>query len=205
MEEKNETAQAHGAGKADPEAFAAIVRGNQRWLRGYFRARLSDWTAADDLAQDVFITAFRQIRSFRGDSSIASWLRAIAHNHLRNHFRKHREQAIGGSEELQAILEQSCDSWQGDTPTNKTLEALATCKERMPKAATALLNMRYTQGKSVREISQETGKGYSALTMKFHRLRELLAECITMELEKSGAGGTGHVGLEMEKPRGESA
>ena len=182
-----------------------IVRDNQRWLRGYFRARLSDWAAADDLAQDVFVTAFLKIRSFRGEANVGSWLHSIAHNHLRNHLRKHREQAIGGSEELQAMLEQSCATWQGDTPPNKTLEALATCKERMPKAAIALLDMRYTQGKSVREISKETGKGYSALTMQFHRLRELLAECITLELGKSGAGGTGHVGFAMETPKGESA
>lgn len=203
--EEREQQPPHGIGKGDSEAFAVIVRDNQRWLRGYFRARLSDWAAADDLAQDVFVTAFLKIRGFRGDSSVESWLHAIAHNHLRNHLRKHREQAIGGSEELQAMLDQSCDSWQGGTPPNKTMEALAACKERMPKAAIALLDMRYTQGKSVREISKETGKGYSAMTMKFHRLRELLAECITMELGKSGAGGAGRIGFAMEKPRGESA
>jgi len=171
----------------DPDAFSAIVRDNQRWLRGFFRARLSDWTAAADLAQDVFVTAYLKIRTFRGDSSIETWLRGIANNHLRNHIRKHREQAIGGSGELQVLLEQSCDDWQGGAPPSRSLEALAICKERVPSAAMALLEMRYAQGKSVREISKETGRGYSALTMQFHRLRELLAECITREMERSGA------------------
>lgn len=182
MEEKDEQ-RAHEAGKGDSDAFAAIVRDNQRWLRGYFRSRLSDWAAADDLAQDVFVTAFLKIRSFRGDSSVESWLCGIARNHLRNHLRKHREQAFGGSEEMQALLEQSCEQWLGEELVSRTLEALATCKERLPRLAKDLLDLRYVEGKSVREISRETGRGYSALTMQFHRLRELLAECITKELE----------------------
>lgn len=163
------------------------MRDNQRWLRGYFRARLSDWATADDLAQDVFVTAFLKIRSFRGDSGIETWLCGIARNHLRNHLRKHREQAHGGSEEMQALLEESCDQWSGEVPVSRTLEALATCKGRLPSPARDLLDLRYAEGKSVREISQETGKGYSALTMQFHRLRDLLAECITMELERGKA------------------
>jgi RNA polymerase sigma-70 factor len=158
--------------------FDAIVRNNQRWLRGYFRSRLSDWAAADDLAQDVFVTAFLKIRSYRGDSTIESWLRGIAHNHLRNHIRKHREQALGGSEELQALLDQTCDQWQSEMPSSVVLDALAACMDRLPIAARDLLDSRYVQGKSVREIEKETGKGYSALTMQFHRLREQLAECI---------------------------
>ncbi len=187
MEMKNEKPQAHGAGKADPEAFAAIVRDNQRWLRSYFRSRLSDWAAADDLAQDVFITAFKQIRRFRGDSSIASWLRGIAHNHLRNHLRKHREVALGGSEELQALLEQSCDQWHEAEDISPAMEALANCKARLPQMARSLLDLRYGQEKSLYEIAEITGKGYSALTMQFHRLRLLLAKCITNELERGKA------------------
>lgn len=186
MDEKKEP-QPDETAKGDPDAFAAIVRDNQRWLRGYFRSRLSDWAAADDLAQDVFVTAYLKIRSFRGDSSVESWLCGIARNHLRNHLRKHREQALGGSEEMQALLEQSCEQWFGGEPVSRTLEALAVCKERLPSPSRDLLDLRYAEGKSVREISQETGKGYSALTMQFHRLRELLAECITKELERGNA------------------
>lgn len=186
MEEKKET-QPYETGEGDPDAFAAIVRGNQRWLRGYFRSRLSDWATADDLAQDVFVTAFLKIRSFRGDSSVETWLCGIARNHLRNYLRKHREQALGGSEEMQALLERSCHEWQGEEPVGRTLEALATCKERLPSPARDLLDRRYVEDKSVREIARETGKGYSALTMRFHRLREMLAECITKELERGKA------------------
>src|SRR6478735_8996949 len=82
----------------DLESFGALVRRYEATVRGYFRVRLRDWAAADDLAQDVFVTAFRRIREFRGDSSFATWLRSIALNHLRNYLRKHREELVGGTE-----------------------------------------------------------------------------------------------------------
>ncbi len=166
-------------------AFEEIVRANQAWVRGYFRARLWDWASADDLAQDVFVTAYLKMRDFRGDSSVESWLRGIAHNHLRNFIRKHREAAIGGSGELQAMIEEGGGAWWADAGMPARVDALAECLRRLPDHARALLERRYVVGRSVREIADDTGKGYSALTMQLHRLREMLASCITRELGRN--------------------
>jgi len=169
------------------DSFAHLVRENQMWVRGYFRARLQDWASADDLAQDVFVTAYLRRGTFRGESSLKTWLRGIAQNHLRNFIRKHRELAAGGSEELQMLLEQGCGQSEYAQPTHEKLDTLEECLRRLPDKARELLHHRYVLGKSVREISGETGKGQSALNMQFHRLRELLAECIRRELKRSEA------------------
>ncbi len=161
-----------------PGAFEGLVRENLAWVRGYFRSRLRDWASADDLAQDVFVTAYLKLKNFRGESTFEIWLRGIARNHLRNFLRKHREEALGGSDELQALLDRSCDRWEETESTNGRLQALRDCLERLPEQAKKLLEKRYIQGCSVREISKETGKGYSALAMQLHRMREQLAVCI---------------------------
>lgn len=88
----------------DVNGFDELVRQHQGWVRGYFRARINDWTAADDLAREAFITAFQKLSSYKGEASFESWLRGIALNHFRNYIRKHREQYIGGSEELQSVF-----------------------------------------------------------------------------------------------------
>lgn len=44
----------------------------------YFLTRRHDW--ADDIAQEVFVKAYRNIGSFRGESSIKTWLLRIARN-----------------------------------------------------------------------------------------------------------------------------
>jgi len=160
----------------DIDAFGHLVRENQGWLRGWLRGQLRDWTAADDLAQDAFITAFKKIKTYRGDGNFESWLRSIAHNHFRNYIRKFREEYIGGSEELQHML-------VTENPTYKysnrpAIEALKDCLELVKSPADQLLKERYLHGKSVREIAKQENTGYSTMTMKLHRLRKSLANCI---------------------------
>lgn len=173
----------HQSREGDLEAFSELVRRHQGWLRGLLRSQLRDWTAADDLAQDAFVTAFRKIRNFRGDSSFETWLRGIAMNHLRNYIRKHREECIGGNEELQQLLGVDEDDAVPEGQRGQTMEALRDCLEKVTGPSRDLLLSRYGVGKTVREIASETGRGYSALTMQLHRLRLGLAECVEQTMK----------------------
>lgn len=111
----------------------------------------------------------------------------IARNHLRNFIRKRREELVGGSEDLQALLESRGEPAEGLQPSRARMDALGECLDKLPESARSLLNQRYVLGKSVREISGDSERGYSALTMQFHRLREILAACITRKLEQEKA------------------
>jgi RNA polymerase sigma-70 factor (ECF subfamily) len=64
---------------ADAAAFSALVRQHQSALRGFLR-RLTrgDHALADDLAQETFLEAFSKLQQYRGDSTFANWLYAIA-------------------------------------------------------------------------------------------------------------------------------
>ncbi|BCX50019.1 RNA polymerase sigma factor [Haloferula helveola] len=167
-----------------PEDFNDLVREHEGWIRGFFRARVRDWTAADDLAQDVFVTAYRGLRKFRGDSSVGTWLRGIAVNHLRNFIRKRREQCIGGSEELQLLMD-PVEARESERHEGGRLDALRECLSRVDGPARQLLQQRYVVGQTVRELASESGRGYSALTMQLHRLRESLAECVKKQTRSS--------------------
>ncbi len=172
-------AQARGG---DLSAFGGLVRLHEGWVRALLRSRLTDWSAADDLAQDVFITAFRKIHHLRDGASLEAWLRSIAVNLLRNHYRKRREEYVGGSLELDFLFNEQtlpCDAF------SPSLDALTECLDSISGDSRRLLEKRYLHGLTVREISKETGRGYSALTMMFHRLREALTACVETKLEQS--------------------
>ena len=72
----------------DTEAWARLVAlahpSLVRWLAGHLPARLSRRVAADDLAQEVWTTAWQRRASFsaRGPGSLCAWLRGIARNKL---------------------------------------------------------------------------------------------------------------------------
>lgn len=165
------------------EAFGELVRLHEGWVRGFLRSRIRDWAAADDLAQDVFVTAFRRIQTFSGEASFEGWLRGIAVNHLRNFVRKRREQCIGGNDELQALIDRGADAFLGGGDESGALDALHQCLAKIDGPSRELLDQRYVTGKTVREIAAASGKGYSALTMQLHRLRELLADCVQRKME----------------------
>ena len=77
-------------------AFDELVRRYQSPVRRFFLSQtLGDGQLSDDLAQDTFLKAYVNIRSFRGMASFQTWLMRIAYNVFYDHVR--RESAKGGS------------------------------------------------------------------------------------------------------------
>jgi RNA polymerase sigma-70 factor (ECF subfamily) len=78
--------------REDRQAFAEIVRRHQSQVRTVLR-RLTrgDAALADDLAQETFILAWRNLRHFRFEARFSTWLYRIAFNAWRSEARKRRE------------------------------------------------------------------------------------------------------------------
>ena len=163
----------------DTDAFAELVSQHEGWVRAFLRSRIRQREVADDLAQDVFLTAFKSMGGFLGKASFEVWLRGSAINHLRNHIRKRREEYVGSLTDLEKIIVHDTGPTSIDTDT---LDTLTECLGALDEKSRGQLYDRYVRGKTLREISHQTGTGYSALTMKFHRLRELLAGCVREKL-----------------------
>lgn len=76
----------------DQHAFGELVRRHQSAVRGLLRQLTrTDVELADDLAQETFIRAYKNIRSFRGEAKFSTWLYRIAYNVFRDDARKRKE------------------------------------------------------------------------------------------------------------------
>lgn len=64
----------------DPEAFEELVRRYQRMIHALMFRMTGSSADAEDLAQEVFLRAYRQLNSFRGDAKFSSWLYRIGVN-----------------------------------------------------------------------------------------------------------------------------
>ena len=64
------------AATGDLAAFAVLVRGHEAGLRRFTRRLAGD--DGDDIAQDTLLAAWRALGQWRGDGSLAGWLRTIA-------------------------------------------------------------------------------------------------------------------------------
>jgi len=70
--------------RRDEAAFNELVRLYQGKIYRLVFRMLGDAGEAEDLAQEVFVTVFKSIDSFRGDSKLSTWMYRVATNHCKN-------------------------------------------------------------------------------------------------------------------------
>ena len=90
----------------DRDAFAEIVRRHQSQVRTVLR-RLTrgDNALADDLAQETFILAWRNLRHFRFEARFSTWVYRIAFNAWQTEARKRREVLLDADDDERPALE----------------------------------------------------------------------------------------------------
>lgn len=65
----------------DTDAFEILVRRHQKTIFNLVYRMLGDYDDAAEIAQEVFLSAYRSIAQFRGDANFSTWLYRIAINH----------------------------------------------------------------------------------------------------------------------------
>lgn len=159
----------------DHAAFGRLVDRYQPEVRACIAVRLDAAHEVDDLAQEVFLVAYRRLGDFDGEHPFGAWLRGIALNLLRNHYRRRREYAIGAGPELEDLIT-SPDNERADS--GDLVLALESCLERLDDRERRLITLRYRDEASVREIGDHLALAHSAVTMALHRVRERLRLCL---------------------------
>jgi RNA polymerase sigma-70 factor, ECF subfamily len=92
------------------EEFDAIVRRHQRRLHRFLLMMLRDPDEADNLTQECFLRAYQNLASFRGESSLETWLLRIAANLARD---QARNQKTSFWKRLLGLDERAENGWAG--------------------------------------------------------------------------------------------
>src|SRR6185436_6595599 len=90
--------------REDRRAFGLLVERHQSQVRTVLR-RLTkgDAALADDLAQETFVLAWRNLRKFRFEAKFSTWLYRIAFNTWQSEARKRREVLLDADVEMPAF------------------------------------------------------------------------------------------------------
>src|SRR5262245_19276256 len=103
MEIPDEELVAHAVATGDEVAFARLVERHHSGVRNWLRQLCRDPVQSDDLAQETFLAAWRNLRSFAGKGRFSSWLLRIAYRAWlqagrRESRRRHLGEALGPTE-----------------------------------------------------------------------------------------------------------
>jgi len=85
------------ARSGDARAFEALVRRYQRWVFSLGLRMLGDRAEAEDMAQEIFLKAYRGLGSFKGASRFSTWLYSIASHHCLNSLAARRRRPASAS------------------------------------------------------------------------------------------------------------
>ena len=121
----------------DRHAFAALVRRHQSGVRACLRKlTLGNQALADDLAQETFVLAWRNLASFRQEARFSTWLYRIATNCWLAQARKRKEELLG-DRDASVPDEEGAEAVAHDEPAADHARA-ATLKIDMERALATL-------------------------------------------------------------------
>jgi RNA polymerase sigma-70 factor, ECF subfamily len=156
----------------DTEAFEALYRDHVGPVYALCLRMTGDRERANELTQDVFVTAWRKLSSFRGDAALATWLHAIACNVVRQSRRSETRRQARFAEDDD--LDSHAGGAEGvSTEARIDLErALA----KLPPRARRALILHDIHGYRCREVAEITGTAVGTIQAHVHRARKLLKE-----------------------------
>ena len=163
----------------DEEACAELVSEHQRMVYQLSLNLLNDHNEALDLSQEVFLRVFRTIHSFRGHSSLRTWMYRIVVNQARNRQRwwrrRHRAQQVSLDQHIQehGDLPEAVDHGPDRMVGQKQLgERIRVALDRLPFDQKTAIVLREIDGLSYDEIGFSLGIAVGTVKSRLARARE---------------------------------
>src|SRR5207248_4905184 len=140
----------------DQEAFGELYRAFAPLIHGVVLARVP-YDEVQDIVQEVFLSAYKNIRTLRDKNAIGAWLVRIARNQAVEFYRNSRP-----TEEI------SEDLRGRNNPKSEATEILNAIR-LMPDAYRETLVLRLIEGMTGNEIAERTGLSPESVRVNLHR------------------------------------
>jgi RNA polymerase sigma-70 factor (ECF subfamily) len=128
--------------QGDHAAFENLMKSHQRMIYAVAYRMTGSMPDAEDLTQEAFIRAFRQLSSFRGDAKFSSWLCRVAMNACLNwRQRESRRDEVHRKWADDALPESGAPAVEESTPANTATVQAALERLPAPQRAAIILTV----------------------------------------------------------------
>lgn len=176
------------------EDFAILVRKYQQGIYNYAYRMLGHEEEAKDLAQDIFVAAFKGLRGFRGESKFSTWLFRIAINQTKNRLKYLRRRHFFDGEQYTSEARETPDPLtllpiSGDNPEEAFLKKdfnafVLKGIMRLQAEARQILILRDIEDMTYEELSQIMGLNLGTVKSRLHRARHALRKIVEEMMEQ---------------------
>lgn len=174
----------------DGEAFRTIIqRYNQRLYR-MARSILKNDSEAEDAVQEAYVSAFTHLESFRGDSSLATWLSRIVINEALGRLRAQRPSVeLDGFAEPRVAAEiipfplaSKPDDPERTMAQRQLLQLVEQATDNLPDVYRTVFTARVIEGLSVEDTAEILGLKPETVKTRLHRARRLVREQLDKQI-----------------------
>lgn len=170
--------------RGNRDAFRLVVREFGLPLRCYIASQVHHPNDVEDISQEVFLTAYRQLGTFRRGDDFGAWLRGIARKKLLDYFRgaarRHKALERFRQEVARLVHHDLEEAVAGDSA--ESIEVLLRCIARLPEKLRRVVRAGL-EGDKPTELAEEFVTTVGAIYNLHYRANRLLRDCVQKELD----------------------
>ena len=171
----------------DRDAFGQIVSRYQSLVCSLAYSATGSISQSEDLAQETFVTAWKQLGHLREPGKLRSWICGIARNLIHNSLRSQGREPSHGAESLDTISDsQSPEPLPVEHTINREEEAILwRSLEQIPENYREPLVLFYREHQSIERVAENLELTQDAVKQRLSRGRKLLHEHVIAFVERS--------------------
>ena len=165
----------------DEEAFTALVRKYQKSVHALAWRKIGDFHIAEEIAQDAFLQAYKNLATLRNPNQFAGWLYVIASN-LCKRWHQSRKPAMQSLENT-SVTEIEESSYKRHISDQREMEVMEHRREivkelleKLPESERTVVTLHYLGEMTTKEIGKFLGVSVNTIKSRLRRARERLQE-----------------------------
>ena len=164
--------------KGDQQAYKVLVDRYQSYIFTLAYRLMQSREDAEEVAQDVFVKAYRSLADFKGGSKFSTWLYTIAHNTSITYLRKKKQKILAIDDEATFTqLENQESDFKANQVEDKSKKAMVNrAIEMLPPDDAQIITLFYKGDQSLDEIATVMGMETNTIKVRLFRARQKLKE-----------------------------
>ncbi|HUX93025.1 MAG TPA: sigma-70 family RNA polymerase sigma factor [Ignavibacteriaceae bacterium] len=152
----------------DESTFNLLVLRHKEKVRNIIYLTLNNHELVDDIAQEVFLTVYKNLKRFRFESQFTTWLYRVTINKCKDHLRKIKIRSI-----FTPIKDEEEDFGYSTSPDEKDIaEIVRKAIDQLPEKLKIPLLLKDIEGLSYQEIAESIQCEIGTVKSRIFRARE---------------------------------
>jgi len=169
--------------KGDLDAYGAIIQDYQSSVFNVCYRILGNRQEAEDLTQEAFLRAYKQISRYDQGRPFGPWMRTLAANLCYNHLKRARLKRVPLEDERDTVKDDPKHGPEGTLEINQEHQALYQAIWKLPETQRIAMELRHFQGLSYQEMAEAMKLPLNTVRSHLYRGRQNLAELLEEDYE----------------------